>query len=62
MFFEVYLIFKNTSHRHDTVEIYGHMFGEPHKPVSSMYLWTIFRITFSSSLAVEDKRLIGHKF
>jgi hypothetical protein len=30
--------------------------------LSSMCLWTIFRITFSNSLPVVDKRLIGLKF
>jgi hypothetical protein len=29
---------------------------------SSMRLWIIFRITFSNSLPVVDKRLIGSKF
>jgi hypothetical protein len=32
------------------------------RPLSSMCLWTIFRITFSNSLPIEDKRLIGCKF
>jgi hypothetical protein len=32
------------------------------RPLSSKCLWTIFRITFSNSLRVADKRLIGRKF
>jgi hypothetical protein len=32
------------------------------RPFSSMFLWTIFRIPFSNSLAVVYKRLIGCKF
>jgi hypothetical protein len=32
------------------------------RPLSSACLWTNFRITFSTSLPVVDKRLIGHKF
>jgi hypothetical protein len=31
------------------------------RPLSSMRLWTIFRITFSNSLPVVDERLIGRK-
>jgi hypothetical protein len=32
------------------------------KPLSSMCLWAIFRITFSNSLPVVDKVLITLKF
>jgi hypothetical protein len=32
------------------------------RPFSPLCLWTIFRIAFSSSLPVVDKRLIGRKF
>jgi hypothetical protein len=40
------------------------IFSEKEKswPLSSMCLWTMFRITFSNSLPVVDKRQIGRKF
>jgi hypothetical protein len=32
------------------------------RPLSSICFWRVFRITFSNSLPVVDRRVIGHKF